>query len=309
MIAAMTKRVDDRDGRRPAEACSRPRYRIALVLGALVLNLVIASAPHAAITTYSGYLADVQPTLDQWWNALESWQGHHFLLAPLPANTDTGSEMAALLGQWWSALEAKRGFHFLLQPTLGAIDTKAELYQVLSQWQNALEAWRGFHFLLEPPAPPTISKTGTFRLTPRHAAVQVGESFTFELVWTVPDRRGWRDLDTIDIRICGDENPVLSVRWDELSNTFSVFDGEAGQFSTPAVPGSNTTLQGDGAVLLLADSAAEGSGPEGTSVTLTLSLVMTPAAAGRSCAVEAAATDDLGNEEPFKRAGKIDVGE
>jgi hypothetical protein len=275
---------------------------------AIVLALLLPATPPAAAltTTYADYLEQVQPALHQWWNALESMRGFHFLVEPRTDNTDTANEMAALLGQWWNALEAWRGAHFLIQPSLGAIDTRSELYQVLNQWEDALEAWRRLNFLQEPPIPPIPTKTGTFELTPRKASVVVGEPLTYTLVWTVPPHRGWRDLEAIDIRICSD-SPLLLVRWEEPGNTLSVFDPDAGVFSPPVLPGTDTTLETRNASLLLAESSADGSGPEGSTVTLTLTLVLKPSAAGLRCDVEASATDDHGAGERFRQAGKLSV--
>jgi hypothetical protein len=282
--------------------------RLLAVSVVALLFLLPAARPAAALTTtYVDYLKQVQPTLHQWWTALESMRGFHFLLEPRTDNTDTANEMAALLGQWWTALEGWRGAHFLIQPSLGAIDTRSEIYQVLNQWEDALEAWRGLNFLQEPPIPPIPTKTGTFELTPRKASVVVGEPFTHTVVWTVPPHRGWRDLETIDVRICSGESPLLLVRWEEPGNTFSIFDPAAGVFSPPALPGTNVTLETEHASLLVAESSAEGSGPEGRTVTLTLTLVAKPSAAGLRCDVEVRATDDLGAQERFRQAGRLSV--
>jgi hypothetical protein len=168
-------------------------------------------------------------------------------------------------------------------------------------------AWRALNFLETPPIPPIPTKTGTFELTPHKGSVVVGEAFTYTLVWTVPPHRGWRDLESIDIRICSEDSPLLLVRWEEPGNTFSVFDPDAGVFSPPALPGANVTLETQSASLLLADSFAEGSGPEGRTVALTLTFVVKPSAAGLRCDVEVSATDNRGADERFRQAGKLSV--
>lgn len=280
-----------------------------------VILMVCASVPppaRAVSFTYAGYLAEVRPVLHQWWFGLEAWRGGHFLLEPVDTNTANATQLTALLRQWWFALENFSGGHFLIEPVLTGIDSASELYQLLNQWQGGLEGRRGSHFLLEPPVPfvlgTVVTKTGTFDLTPKRATVEAGELLTYTFVWTVPKRRVWRDLDTVDLRICGDDSvPALWVRWDELTNSFRVFDVTLGAFGPPAAPGSAVELETDDATLFLAGSQAEGSGLTGTSVTLTLALAFKSTMAGQVCEVEAAATDDLGHAEELRKAGKVRV--
>jgi hypothetical protein len=286
------------------------------VLTVCLLTVMIGSfAPppaRAVSLTYAGYLADVRPVLHQWWFGLEAWRGGHFLLEPVDTNTANATQLTALLRQWWFALENFAGGHFLIEPVLTGIDTASELYQLLNQWQGGLEGRRGLHFLLEPPVPfvlgTVVTKTGTFDLSPKRATVEAAELLTYTFVWTVPKRRVWRDLDTVDLRICGDEAvPALWVRWDELTNSFRVFDAALGTFGPPAAPGSAVELETDAATLFLAGSQAEGGGLTGTSVTLTLAVAFKATMAGQACEVDAGATDDLGHDEGFKKAGKVRV--
>src|SRR5262249_46527406 len=69
---------------------------------------------------------------------------------------------------------------------------------------------------------------GTFTLSPDATAIRPGQRVTFTLDWRHP--RNWHDLDTIDLRITdAAEGGVLAwVRWDETSNTFSVYDSTTG---------------------------------------------------------------------------------
>lgn len=158
---------------------------------------------------------------------------------------------------------------------------------------------------------PASGGTGKFELSPKRDTAAVGELLTYALTWTVPKPRVWRELDTLYFRVCGDDEtaPVLWVRWDELSNTFSVFDAAAGEFGPPASPGSPSQLETDGATLFLSGTAVQGSGPTGRSVTLTLALEFKASVAGRTCDVDVAATDDLGHFDEFKKAGKIRITE
>jgi hypothetical protein len=50
-----------------------------------------------------------------------------------------------------------------------------------------------------------------------------------------------------------------------------------------------------------------GVGPTGPGVLLTLPLSFKPSAAGRTFRVEVAASDDLGNEDPFVEAGTLTI--
>ena len=104
-----------------------------------------------------------------------------------------------------------------------------------------------------------------------------------------------------------DDGPALWIRWDELTDTFRVFDAALGAFGPPATPGSGVALQTDDATLFLAGTRADGSGLTGTSVTLTLALAFKSTMAGHVCEVEAAAADDLGHNEAFKKAGKVRI--
>jgi hypothetical protein len=113
-------------------------------------------------------------------------------------------------------------------------------------------------------------------------------------------RRVWRDLESVELRFCG-ADPALWVRWDELTNTFRVFDAALGDFGPPAAPGSAVELQTDDATLFLAGTDVEDSGLTGTSVTLTLALAFNSTLAGRVCDIEAAATDDLGHHTRTSR--------
>ena len=288
--------------------------RVLSLCALILMSCAFSPPPAGAVSfTYVQYLGEVRPVLQQWWGGLESWRGGHFLLEPNATNTANATELTALLRQWWFGLEHFLGGHFLLEPVVTGIDSSSELAQLLGQWQNALEARRGVHFLLEPPVPftlvPVVTKVGKFHVTPKHATVVPGELLTYTLVWTVPNRRVWRDLDAVDLRICGDDGgvPALWVRWDELTDTFRIFDAALGDFGPPATPGSGVELQTADATLFLAGTSAEGSGLTGTTVTLELALAFKSRMAGRVCEVEAAATDDLGHDDDFTKAGKVRV--
>jgi hypothetical protein len=140
---------------------------------------------------------------------------------------------------------------------------------------------------------------------PPEAIVKVGERFIYGVKWTHPER--WRLLDTVDIRITDDDGDVLYVRFDEPSNTYSLFNPANERFMRPALPGSRTLFETLAVTMDLQGSSVVGTGPEGPSVTLNLGLRFKPKAAGRVFRVEAFATDDFGNQQGFDEAGTIAV--
>ena len=165
---------------------------------------------------------------------------------------------------------------------------------------------------------------GEFDLTPDEARLRAGERMTSTVVWTVPEGRVWRDLNTIDLRVRSGQRTALWVRWDEPSNAFSLCqhtddnaeddsdaEGDGGDAANVrcgpgALPGSPTVLTTSLGRLHLADTTVLGSGPTGTSVTLRLSISFAERAAGRYL-VELAAADDFGNQDPFVSGGTLHI--
>ena len=168
----------------------------------------------------------------------------------------------------------------------------------------------------------TTLTIGGFDLSPDDAVVENGDTVAFDLVWTVPEGQNWHDLKSIDFRIGGYGNPVLWVRWDEASNTFSLCE-KAGKDSGSvaranpgdppatcgpgAAPGSATALATPSAQLLLADTTVVGSGPTGTSVALHLVVSFGPEIKSHSYPVELSVADDFGNTDKFFRASEVTV--
>jgi hypothetical protein len=161
---------------------------------------------------------------------------------------------------------------------------------------------------------------GDFDLSPDHAIVENGETIAFDVVWTVPEGQVWRDLKSIDFRIGAPGDPILWVRWDELSNTFSLCEiggkdaAQADHRGGPpvhcgpgATPGSAAALVTSSAQLLLADTTVVGSGPTGQSVALHLVVSFGPEIKTHSYVVGLAAADDFGNEDKFVRASEVTV--
>ena len=109
------------------------------------------------------------------------------------------------------------------------------------------------------------------------------------------------------MRISDEQGEVLTVRFDEPNNTFSLFDPANGTFMHADAPGSRTHFETSAAVMYLENSEVIGSGPTGPSVLLNLSLSFKPQAAGRTLQVEAFAVDDFGTRQGFDPLGTITV--
>jgi hypothetical protein len=101
----------------------------------------------APIVISGALTLQIRQTLTQWWNALEAFRGHHFLLDP--SGCVSNASMHEILKQWHPALENARGYHTLLAPA-ASYTTEAVMRTLLRQWWPALEAWRGQHFLQNP---------------------------------------------------------------------------------------------------------------------------------------------------------------
>jgi hypothetical protein len=156
------------------------------------------------------------------------------------------------------------------------------------------------------PAASTASTTGTFDLSPKNAPIDPGAPLAYELIWTVPDERVWRSLDTIDLRLRKGRDTALWIRWDEAGNSFCLVN-ENGTCGQSGAPGAARLLDGPIATLNLGASSVQGSGPTGQSVTLNVALSFKPQAAGETYIVEAGATDDEGRHDDFKHAGTLRV--
>jgi hypothetical protein len=149
---------------------------------------------------------------------------------------------------------------------------------------------------------------GTFALT-APSAVEPGKQHTLRLSWDHPVR--WRDLDTVELRIRDEEEAVLWVRahFDDATNTndLSISRGAAGHFGPAVTLPSHIRWPTPFATLHLGESAVEGSGPTGPTVTVTFSVSFTLRAAGRTYLVEVQATDDTGHVQSFEPAGTVTV--
>jgi uncharacterized repeat protein (TIGR01451 family)/CSLREA domain-containing protein len=155
---------------------------------------------------------------------------------------------------------------------------------------------------------PPLFKLGTWALTPAEATVRPGERLAYELTWTVPPPRGWRSLDSLDLRFLDDRGTALWVRFQEITGSpgvFSVVDPRNGRAGPSFAPGSPSRLESTFSIVYLEGSSVDG--PPGPSVTVTLMLSFKPHAAGRTYDVLVGATDDGGEVQGFHRAGAVTV--
>lgn len=143
-------------------------------------------------------------------------------------------------------------------------------------------------------------------LDPESADLPVRERLTYTLTWIVPAAlQSWRALETLELRVRDAEGTVFWLRFEEATNTFSLFNEATGDFGPGFLPGSPNRLQTPFATLYLAESAVDG--PPGLQVTLTLVVSFKPRAAGRTYDVEVLATDDAGNQQGFTLKGELSV--
>ena len=143
---------------------------------------------------------------------------------------------------------------------------------------------------------------GTFTLAPDAQVIHTGERVTWTLTWNHPIN--WRALDELHFRILDKKGRIVAwVRWDQSSNTFSVYNERTGQFGRSLAPGSRRSLPMRGATLELSRSNVVGSGPKGLSVTLTISLKLNGKAPAGNYHIELLATDERGFSQGFEPAG------
>jgi|SRR4051794_5208060 hypothetical protein len=99
---------------------------------------------------------------------------------------------------------------------------------------------------------------------------------------------------------------ALWVRFDEATNTLSLFDPKRNAFVQTGTPGGGT-LSNHFVKLHLKASRITAAGPRAPTVTITLDLSFRKPARGRHFTVAAAARDDLGRAGDFAFAGTLDV--
>jgi hypothetical protein len=151
---------------------------------------------------------------------------------------------------------------------------------------------------------------GSSDLIPLDATVAVREPLNYAFSWTVPEGQNWHHLESMVLHIRDEEKTIISVLFDEPSNTFSLWNETKGKFTKSFAPGSRKRLQTPQATLHLADTSVVADGPTSTTVTLNLTLSFKPRVAGHTFVVEVAATDkdNEGNlPEFFDQVGTLTV--
>jgi hypothetical protein len=143
---------------------------------------------------------------------------------------------------------------------------------------------------------------------PFAANTRVGQQLTYGVEWTVPPPENWHSLSTLDVRLVADTDAeAIRIRWDEASNTFSLFQPETGRFVDTATPGIQGRFESPNVAILLDDTTVLGSGPTGPSVLLNLRLQFKPHAASTTFKVEVQARDDSGGVQGWDAIGTISV--
>ncbi len=157
-----------------------------------------------------------------------------------------------------------------------------------------------FNFITIRPA-----SAGTLELTPPDSVVSAGERTQLSLAWTVPVS-GWTVLKQVDLRLRDDFGALIWIRFDEANRTFSLYNSASGKFGPAKKVGSNGVLNGPLADLYLSTTTVVAAGPAAATVVFTFDLRFKSNARGHYT-VEAAASDDLGHNDPIAFAGTIDV--
>ena len=150
--------------------------------------------------------------------------------------------------------------------------------------------------------------TGTHTLTPSNGSSGAGDPSTFQLTWTVPAGKVWRDLDHLDLQFTADGHSGPLARLyigatASVQTTLAVLDAngvETGQ----GLPGSAGTIGTSEFTLYLAKSSFQGTGPTGPTVTCEFTVSIRPAGVYH---IEVGAYDRTGNVSQLDTAGKWTV--
>jgi hypothetical protein len=151
-------------------------------------------------------------------------------------------------------------------------------------------------------APP--SKTvGTGSLLPSSANIDALDPLTYRFSWTHPI--GWRHLHTLELLFVSSDQVLAWLRFEEESNTFTLFDPEKGQFGPRFSAGQAHRLETPYGSLIIPADAVDG--PPGTTVTLTFDARFKPKASGLTMDLVAFAEDDNGTLQGPDTLGSVSV--
>ncbi len=146
---------------------------------------------------------------------------------------------------------------------------------------------------------------GVSTLSPSNATVAAGEKIVYTLTWTHPIR--WRLLDTLHLRFVSGDQEALFIRYQEASNTFSLWNPDSNSFGPQFEPGRNNVLETNMAKFYLDEAQVNGTGPLGPSVTFTLVISFKPQVAGRTWNALFFVSDDNGNLQGYEPKGQVTV--
>ena len=92
---------------------------------------------------------------------------------------------------------------------------------------------------------------GTGELTPKTGSSEVGEPATFQVTWTVPNGKSWRDVQSLDLHFTNDTGSGLWARFlvGETS-TFALLDAD-GNIVALGAPGRPEVLESDAGTLAI----------------------------------------------------------
>lgn len=148
--------------------------------------------------------------------------------------------------------------------------------------------------------------TGTFVLTPPAPVATPGQSTPLSLGWTVP-AADWHFLNTIDIRLTGDDGSQIWLRFNEADQTLALYNPHSRKFGPAKKIGSHDHLS-DGLVDIdLSASSVVAAGPTSPTVTLNLALTFSAPAADTDFLIDVAAANDAGFVQAFEPAGTLHV--
>lgn len=146
---------------------------------------------------------------------------------------------------------------------------------------------------------------GTFQLTGANTTVPDSGIATLGVQWTVPGT-SWHDLTAIDLRLRDDQGIVMWLRFDEASQTISLYNAHSGKFGPAKKIGSNGTLSNGDVRIDLSEIRLVAAGPNSPTVNLTFPIHFLHKM-HRHLLIEVAATDDAGHIGDFVTAGTLDA--
>jgi hypothetical protein len=113
-------------------------------------------------------------------------------------------------------------------------------------------------------------------------------------------------LKQIELRLRDEQGRVLWIKFDEATNSMSLYRQARDRFGNAKTVGSHKVLSGPLAKVYLRTTTVTADSASSPTVLLTFDLKFKGRARG-NYTIEAAASDDLEHRDPFKFAGNIKV--